>query len=178
MVINMAEEIYPDEKCKTCGSWHSGCSVDVCPNGVNRTDVYKNKVQEGLVTASSVGQARKEIEVKTKSEKLQELTDTIHELRKRELLTIDYIEKESRKLIDTLTELEKQLIGIQDGLLGKGDAPKIEAKMAYVLIKIIDARKSVLDGWKMTLKECRLALTFLVKEEGRIEYMMQKASSE
>jgi len=27
---------YPDERCETCGSWHDGCSVDVCPYGVMR----------------------------------------------------------------------------------------------------------------------------------------------
>lgn len=112
-------------------------------------------------------------EYKTNKERILELQNKIHELRMKKLLTIEYIEEETHKLIVILTELDKKLSDISDKLV----EGKMEEKMAYAIIKSIEARKSILDGWKMALKECRLALTFLVKEEGKVQYLLVEASS-
>jgi vacuolar-type H+-ATPase subunit I/STV1 len=109
-------------------------------------------------------------ELKTEKEKILELKTKIHEMRTRKLLTIDYLETETKKLIDSLSEMDKKLQEIQ----GKIEEEKMPLKLAYAVIKSIEARKSILDGWKMALKECRLALTYLVKEEGKLEYELMK----
>jgi len=97
-------------------------------------------------------------EPKTDKEKIQELKNKIQELRMKKLLTIEGVEKHGQ-------ELETELGKISDDLR----SGKINFKVASVLIKGIDSKRGI-------LRECRLALGFLTKEEGRIEFELLKLS--
>ena len=113
----------------------------------------------------------------TKREKIEGLINKIHQLRERKLLKIEYITDESKNLLTNLNKLDKILENAQTELTEKGCTRNDIARIK-ILIKAIEARKKMSDGNKMVLKEIRLALTFLVKEEGRLEYLLQKAMSE
>jgi hypothetical protein len=97
-------------------------------------------------------------EPKTDKEKIQELKNKIQELRMKKLLTIEGVEERGK-------EFDKKLDEISDDL----KSGKINFKVASVLIKAIDAKRGI-------LRECRLALGFLTKEEGRIEFELLKLS--
>jgi len=97
-------------------------------------------------------------EPKTDKEKIQELKNKIQELRMKKLLTIEGVEAHGK-------ELEVDIEKVMDDLRNK----KIDFKTASVLIKGIDAKRGI-------LRECRLALGFLTKEEGRIEFELLKLS--
>ena len=96
---------------------------------------------------------------KTEKERIMELKDKIFELRKRKLLTIEGMEEQGKKLND-------ELIAIQNKLLKS----EIDAKIGTALIKSIDARRGI-------LREYRLAMSFLTKEEGRLEFEIAKLAS-
>ncbi len=113
-------------------------------------------------------------EHKTKKERIQELLDKIHDLRKRKLLQIDYIEQEEKKIVENLGKLDEDLQKIQKDL----NDDKVKLGKATVLYKIIEARKKVLEGYKSTLKECRMMQTLLIKEEGKLQFELVKAHTE
>lgn len=113
-------------------------------------------------------------EYKTKQERIQELINKVHELRKKKLFTIEYLEQEMNKLTKIELELDKKLAEIM-GLVEKDE---IKGAKAIILTRIIDIRKTVLDGYKSALKECRLTLTFLIKEEGKYQYELAKVQAE
>jgi len=93
---------------------------------------------------------------KTEKEKILQLKKKIFELREKRLLVIENLEKESNNY-------QKEL----DNIKAKLEKDEIDFKVAGALTKIIDSKKAI-------LKECRLALSFLLKEEGRLEYELQK----
>lgn len=97
-------------------------------------------------------------EPKTDKENFQELKNKIQELRMKKLLTIEGVEAKGK-------ELEKDIEKVMEDLR----SGKIDFKIASVLIKGIDAKRGI-------LRECRLALGFLTKEEGRIEFELLKLS--
>ena len=102
----------------------------------------------------------------TKQESIKELLKKIHELRLRKLLQVDYIETEAKKIVKTLSDLDEDLKKIQKDL----NDNTINNGRAIVLCKLVEARKKVVEGYKSTLKECRMMITLLIKTEGKLLY--------
>ena len=96
--------------------------------------------------------------IKTDKEKIQELRNKIQELRMKKLLTIEGVEAHGKELTKELEKISEDLI--------KGT---VDFKVASVLIKGVDSKRGI-------LREYRLALGFLTKEEGRIEFELLKLS--
>ena len=90
------------------------------------------------------------------------------------LFTIEKIEKESEATLKTMQELDKKLEEIQKNFEDK----KIDTKTAYLLIKLISGRKEVLTGYNGIVKEMRLILSTLVKEEGKLRGEMARIKAE
>lgn len=107
-------------------------------------------------------------------EKLRELKDKLYNIRNARLDTVDKVVERNNKLIERLDKLDEQLKNVQKKL-GNCDPKEIARWIA--IIRTIEIRKKVLGAEKMALKENRLALTFLVKEEKRIEYLIRKLKS-
>lgn len=101
---------------------------------------------------------RQKMPIKTDKENFQELKNKIQELRRKKLLTIEGVEKHGQELESEIEQVNQDL---RDG--------KIDTKVAMALIKGIDSKRGI-------LRECRLALGFLTKEEGRIEFELLKLS--
>jgi len=106
--------------------------------------------------------------------KLKDLMDKLYHIREARLDTVDEIVDKNNKLIERLQKLDEQLEEAQDKL---GDCEPKEIKRWMAIVKTIETRKTILSAEKMSLKENRLALTFLVKEEKRIEYLIRKLKS-
>lgn len=104
-------------------------------------------------------------------EKLKELKDKLYDIRNARLDTVDQVVERNNKLIDRLDKLDEQLKKAQAKL---GDCEPKEIARWVAIARTIEVRKKVLGAVKMALKENRLALTFLVKEEKRIEYLIRK----
>lgn len=96
--------------------------------------------------------------IKTEKEKIMELKDKIHGLRKKKLLTIEHLEEQAKKF-------DEELIQVQEDLR----SAKIDPKIATALIKAIDGRRGI-------VRELRLATSFLTKEEERLELELLKVS--
>lgn len=111
---------------------------------------------------------------KTNKERLEELISKIHSLRMNKLFTLEKIQEKEVKNVESLEALDKKLGEIQADLL----EDKIDYKKAMVLIKIIGARKTIIAGLNSSIKECRLILTTLVKEEGKYQFEYAKAQAE
>lgn len=98
-------------------------------------------------------------------ERLEELLNKIQNIRFQQLFTIEEIAKGNNEIIDELKDRDKELKKAQDEL----ESCSIkEIKRWIAIVKTIEARKSLLDGRKMAMKECRLALTYLLKMEGKL----------
>lgn len=110
----------------------------------------------------------------TPQERIQELINKIQDLRKNKLYHIEYIEKETTKIVDTLKTMDTKIAD----LITKIETGSYDAKQAMLLLKAFDTRKVTLEGYKSTLKECRLIITLLIKEEGKLQYELVKAKSE
>lgn len=104
-------------------------------------------------------------------EKLKALKDKLYQIRNARLDTVDQVVERNNKLIERLDKLDEQLKEAQSKL-GSCDVKEIARWVA--IARTIEVRKKVLGAVKMALKENRLALTFLVKEEKRIEYLVRK----
>jgi len=111
--------------------------------------------------------SEKELEL----EKLKGLMKKLYHVRESRLETVDVIVEKNNKLIGRLRELDEKLAEAQKIL--EGCKPK-EIKRWMAIVKTIETRKQLLGAEKMSLKENRLALTFLVKEEKRLEYLIRK----
>ena len=113
-------------------------------------------------------------EPKTKKEQILELLNKVHELRQKKLFTIEYLETEMHKIVtaieDLNTKLDKIAKDLQEGTINNGTA--------IILCKILDTRKSILEGYKSALKECRMTITLLIKEEGKLNYELVKIQAE
>lgn len=105
----------------------------------------------------------------SEKDKLQELLGKLYDIRLQQLLTIENIAKGNKTIIDELKERDKELKKAQEEL---GICPLKEIKRWQAIVKTIEARKSLLDGRKMAMKECRLALTYLLKMEGKLRAEM------
>lgn len=103
--------------------------------------------------------------------KLKDLKDKLYHIRGARLDTVDEIVDKNNKLIERLEKLDDELKETQSKL-SNCDPEEIKRWMA--IVKTIETRKTILSAEKMSLKENRLALTFLVKEEKRIEYLIRK----
>jgi len=103
--------------------------------------------------------------------KLKELKDKLYRIRDQRLDTVEEVVQKNNKLIERLDELDKKLEEAQDKL---ANCDFKELKRWMSIVKTIETRKTILSAEKMALKECRLALTFLVKEEKRLEYLIRK----
>ena len=103
--------------------------------------------------------------------KLKELKDKLYRIRDQRLDTVEDVVKKNKVLIGRLDKLDEALVGAMKQL--ETCEPK-EIKRWAAIVRTIEIRKKVIDGEKMALKECRLALTFLVKEEKRLEYLFRK----
>lgn len=110
---------------------------------------------------------------KTKKEEIQELINKIHELRSKKLLTVEYLESEMHKIVETIGKLDAELSKIANDLQDE----KIDKGTAIILCKILDTRKSILEGYKSCLKECRMSITLLIKQEGQLSYELVKAQT-
>lgn len=106
--------------------------------------------------------------------KLKELKDKLYRIRDQRLDTVEEVVEKNNKLIVRLDKLDKKLEEAQDAM-ATCDFKEIKRWMS--IVKIIETRKTILSAEKMALKECRLALTFLVKEEKRLEYLVRKLKS-
>jgi len=104
-------------------------------------------------------------------EKLRELKDKLYRIRHQRLDTVEDVVKKNNVLIERLDKLDEALVETMKKL--ETCSPKEISRWAAI-VRTIEIRKKVIDGEKMALKECRLALTFLVKEEKRIEYLVRK----
>ena len=104
-------------------------------------------------------------------EKLKELKNKLYRIRDQRLDTVEDVVNKNNVLIERLDKLDKALVEAMEKL--ETCEPK-EIKRWAAIVRTIEIRKKVIDGEKMALKECRLALTFFVKEEKRIEYLVRK----
>lgn len=111
---------------------------------------------------------------KTKKEEIQGLLNKIHELRSKKLLTVEYLESEMHKIVTIIGDLNAKLDKIATDL----QAGTIDKGTAIILCKILETRKSILEGYKSCLKECRMAITLLIKEEGKLTFELIKAQTE
>lgn len=107
-------------------------------------------------------------------EKLKELKNKLYRIRDQRLDTVEDVVKKNNVLIERLDKLDVALVEAMEKL---ENCPPKEIKRWAAIVRTIEIRKKVIDGEKMALKECRLALTFLVKEEKRIEYLIRKCKS-
>lgn len=97
--------------------------------------------------------------IKTDKDRILELKEKIHELRKKKLLTIEHLEEKAKELDGELAKVQEDLRK-EDGM---------NPKVATALIKAIDGRRGI-------IRELRLATSFLTKEEERLELELLKAS--
>lgn len=90
------------------------------------------------------------------------------------LFTIENIEKESENASKKIKELDTELAKLQKEV----SEDKISLKKAYLLEKIISGRKSVLTSYNSIVKESRLILSTIVKEEGRLRGEMARVKAD
>lgn len=111
--------------------------------------------------------------VKTRKEELLSLRKKIQELRMKKLLTVEYITDETEGLGKRYKALDDELENIKTDL----KESKVSAKDVYALVTIIKAQQDTAQAHKTALREQRLALTLLIKEEGKLQYELDSLSS-
>lgn len=110
--------------------------------------------------------------VKTRKEELLALRKKIQELRMKKLLTIEHITDETEGLEGKYKQLDKELGEIKSNF----KEGKVSVKDVYALVTIIKAQQDTVQAHKTALREQRLALTLLIKEEGKIAFEILKLS--
>lgn len=106
--------------------------------------------------------------------RVKELKDKLYKVRKERLFTVDEVVKRIKELIESLRKLNKQAEEAQKTL--KTCEAK-DIKRWAAVVRAIETRKTLLSAEKMALKEHRLLLTYLLKEEKRLEYLIRKLKS-
>jgi len=99
------------------------------------------------------------------------LKDELYKIRKERLFTVDEVVKRIKELIQSLRKLNDEAKKAQETLV-TCEAKDIRRWTA--IVRAIETRKTLLSAEKMALKEHRLLLTYLLKEEKRLEYLIRK----
>lgn len=107
-------------------------------------------------------------------ERVKGLKDRLYKIRQERLFTVDEVVKRIKELIQSLRKLNEQAEEAQEKL--QSCEPK-DIKRWAAIVRAIETRKTLLSAEKMALKEHRLLLTYLLKEEKRLEYLIRKLKS-
>jgi len=103
---------------------------------------------------------KKRILAMTQIERIEEYFIELHKTQLKKFLNINKIESEATKQYKELAEIRQDL-----------RSGKIDSKIATALIKDIDSARGI-------LRELRLTLGFLNKEQARLQFELERAENE
>ena len=103
--------------------------------------------------------------------RVKELKDKLYKIRRERLYTVDEVVKMIKKLLADLKKLNDEAKEAQEKLV---NCESEDIRRWAAIIRAIESRKTILSAEKMALKEHRLLLTYLLKEEKRLEYLIRK----